>query len=149
MIPASSPAPDPTPAAPASPAIIRGPMDKHEMKFVPRQQVTDYRDHLYHDKPQYNHKGIPYRPVNKAKIQRVHTLGLMPVQPVSDREIKDLTREYFERTGKRARYCVYPGFGPKRYRGITVPGMGQMLFDLRPRPGNFAPYVVDDLESDK
>ena len=132
-------------AAPVSaPAIIRGPMDKHESHFTPRHLITDYRDRLYHGKPEYNHKGIQYRPPDPNKIQRLHTVALMPKQPVGDSLLRELAEEYLLRTEKKPTRCVFPGVGNRRWRGISLPGAGPVLIELVPREGDFQAFMECD-----
>jgi hypothetical protein len=124
-------------AAPApvrAPAVIRGPMDKHESHFTPRKQIQDYKDRLYHGKPEYNYQGIAYRPPNPNKIERLHTVALMPKQPVSDGEISELVWHFVQAHGIKPTICTYPGVGNRRWRGLTVPDVGQVLLELVPNP---------------
>jgi hypothetical protein len=99
---------------------------------VPRKVIENHRDVLYHGKPQLNHKGIPYR--QPKRIERMHAADRLAVhgkQPVPDWMLVGLAQAFYERHGRAPSTCRYPG--PHRgrfYRGLTVPGVGCVGFDL-------------------
>jgi hypothetical protein len=124
--------------------IAKDPLGKHEAKFIPREVVQDYKDRLYHGKPEFNHKGIPYRPVNPSKIHRLHTVAIMPAQPVTDWLLRELAEDFFRQHGRLPAACTFPGVGNRRWRGLTVPGAGQVLLELIPCEGEFNPFVHDE-----
>ncbi len=130
----------------AAPAVMRTGMDSHGMKFVPREVITDYRDRLYHGKPELNHKGIPYR--QPKRIERANVadrMAVFPRQPISDSLIKDLAEDHFCRTGRIPTAITYAGAGAKYARGLSVPGVGLVFVDLViGEPGDYDPYVSAD-----
>jgi hypothetical protein len=130
----------------AAPATLRSGMDGHGLKFVPREVIQDYRDRLYHGKPELNYKGIPYR--QPKTIERANAGDRVCVtgrQPVSDSTIKDLVQDHFERTGRKATAITYSGVGGRYARGLTVSGVGLVFVDLLPdSTSTEAPYVSAD-----
>lgn len=140
---------DDTASMPASaPATLRSGMDGHGLKFVPRSVIQDYRDRLYHGKPELNYKGIPYR--QPKRVERANPGDRVCVtgrQPVSDSLIVDLVEDHFERTGRKATAITYPSVGGKYARGLTVPRVGLVFVDLVGDPASeYAPYVSADKE---
>lgn len=128
--------------APSAPAVIKTGMDAHGMKFVPREVIQDYRDRLYHGKPEFNYKGIPYRQPKRVEKANVgDRLAVCGRQPVPDYLLKELAEEYFRLEGRLPTACTYPGVGCRRYRGLTIPGAGPVLLELLPMQGDFEPFV--------
>ncbi len=79
-------------------------MDSHGMKFVPREVITDYRDRLYHGKPELNYKGIPYRQpksVEKAKLMKGASCG-DATEPMSEGcPLRKLIKQVYAEVVKR------------------------------------------------
>jgi hypothetical protein len=141
---------DDTVSAPASaPATLRSGMDGHGLKFVPRSTIQDYKDRLYHGKPELNYKGIAYR--QPKRIERANPGDRICVTgrpPVGDSLIKDLVADHFERTGRKATAITYPGVGGKYARGLTVPQVGLVFVDLiADSASQYDPYVSADKEA--
>lgn len=121
------------PAAPAAPAIMRTGLDTHAARFLPRKAMENHRDVLYHGKPQLNYKGIPYR--QPKRIERLHAgdrLAVHGKQPVPDWMLVALAQDYHARTGNfPPKTCRYPAPHKGTFcRGLTVPGVGLIMFDL-------------------
>ncbi len=130
-----------------APAVMRTGMDAHNLKFVPREVIQDYRDRLYHGKPELNYKGIPYR--QPKRIERANAgdrLAVMGRQPVQDWILKELAEEFFRLEGRLPAACTYPGVGNRRWRGVSLKDAGQVLLELIPLDGDFEPFVHDKLE---
>lgn len=118
-------------------------MDSHGLHFVPRATLQDYKDRLYHGKPELNYKGIPYR--QPKRIERMHAgdrLAVMGRQPVQDYELKGLAQEFFDRTGLIPTHCYYSGSDTRRWRGVNLEGAGQVLLELAPFDGDIVTYVT-------
>lgn len=110
--------------------IVHGPAASHGMHFANRKEMQDSRDVYYHDKPQLNHAGIPYR--KPKKVIELSTAGRLPTMPLSDSEIINLVLEFHHRTGDKPRAITYPGEGPEEFRGLTVQGLGYIGLKLLP-----------------
>lgn len=125
-----------------APAVIKTGMDAHGMKFVPREVISDYKDRLYHGKPELNYKGIPYR--QPKRIERANAgdrLAVCGRQPVQDWELRHLVDQYYLEFGEKPNTCIYPGTGARRYRGLNFEHAGQLLIELIPDSGDFTAYV--------
>lgn len=118
--------------------VIEGPGAAHGMHFADRGAMRESREVYYHDKPQYNHAGVPYR--KPKKVIELHTAGRLPTCPLSESEIGTLVRDFYNRTGQRPRAIRYPGEGPDEFRGLTVYGLGYM--GLRLLPGGPIPEAA-------
>ena len=122
-----------TPKPAAAPAVMKSPMSAHEMRFVPRATVQDYRDRLYHGKPELNYKGIPYR--KPKRVERMHAadrLAVMPSRPISDTDLEEAARWFHGLNGRLPRTCFYPGNGLKFGRIFNLEGLGMLSVDIIP-----------------
>lgn len=122
----------------SGPQIIHGPAASHNMHFADRAKMTESRDVYYHDKPQYNHAGIPYR--KPKKVIEIHTAGRVPAMPLSESELINLVLAFYQRTGCKPSEVRYPGEGLAEFRGLTVQGLGYI--GLRLLPGGEIPETV-------
>ena len=122
----------------SGPQIIHGPGASHNLHFVDRQALRNDREVYYHDKPQYNHAGIPYR--KPKKVIELHTAHRLPGCALSESEIINLVQAFHQRTGHRPREVRYPGDGPDEFRGLTVEGLG--FVGVRLLPGGDIPEAT-------
>lgn len=108
------------------------------MKFADRGAMRESRDVYYHDKPQYNFAGIPYR--KPKKVIEIHTAGRLPGCALSESELINLVLAFYQRTGQRPSRITYPGEGPAEFRGLTIQGLGYI--GLRLLPGGEIPEAA-------
>lgn len=114
----------------SGPGIVQGPGAAHNLHFVDRATLRDYRETYYHDRPQLNHAGIPYR--KPKKVIELHTAGRLPAAALSESELVNLALAFHKRTGQRPKVIHYPGEGPEEFRGLTVDGLGYLGLRLLP-----------------
>jgi hypothetical protein len=111
-------------------SIIHGPGGAHGMHFADRGAMRETRDVYYHDKPQYNFAGVPYR--KPKTVIELHTAGRLPGLTLSESELINLVLAFYRRTGQKPREIKYPGEGPAEFRGLTVHGLGYIGLRLLP-----------------
>lgn len=112
------------------PSITHGPGGNHGMHFGDRKAMAESREVYYHDKPQLNHAGIPYR--KPKKVIQLHTAGTVPAAALADSELTNLVLAFHRRTGDRPRTITYPGEGSEEFRGLTIEGLGYIGLKLLP-----------------
>lgn len=105
-----------------APTIIHGPRGNHGMHFADRQVLASYQDHLYHDKPQLNFLGIPYR--KPKRVIRLHTAGDQPSERLA---LEEILLQWLEgHPGERPSLVQVPGEGLDEFQGFTLDGYGYL-----------------------